>query len=471
MYKTLVWGLLTQRILWLSGNRLMIHSVNSTQEGKLSIPDIERVKLTLEEWKCGNSQLVMCIMQLVKVLVEKHVVDGSVGPILHEWLRALNQVGYEMPQLSSTNETCVSEDVIFRPVDYSQLVHRKPRSGKPLIPVKNVQDLYRTYQDTCSQSKQNKFDVKINFTHPWVQFENVLLVVTFNNPHYESIPFIETLYRAFFPYMMHCGPGLPNFTSAKMDKLKNFDFTFYSYGRTKDGHVSGAFNYECVTSAINMHFPVEGYLVISDDLLVSVYKTFDLRRFLSWYVPSKEVKTADITKLKECRLGMCDFYPHWYWWEAYQTEVLKLLSRMEREQYSSSVVNRCYRQLMVLNGGQHRVNGAYSDIYYIPDRIASEFSILTSLFLEEDIFLEIAIPSILRCLENTDDMEVLRGIASWEVERDFAWVSFTKQKFLGKSYLHPTKWSYLARGVPKFKDLYCDKILPYVHDRNGRLVG
>lgn len=470
-YKTLVWNYVVQKMLWLSGSRMMIHSVNSTLEHNLNFPNTERVQLTLEEWRCESRQLFVCIMEIVKVLVEKHLIDGSIGPILHEWLNALTKIGYKVPHVTAQlEETCASPDVIYQPIDYEQVVYRKKSmSKKPYIPVNNVQEIYLTHINTCSQSSENKFNVKINFTHPWIQFEDVLLIITYNNPHYETIPYIETLYRPFFPYILHCGPGLPNFQARKLKGLRNFAFSFYSYGDTKEGHPRGSFNYQCITGAINMHFPVEGYLVISDDMLISIYKTFDLRRYLVWYVPKQEIKTADVKKLKECRLGMCDFYARWHWWEDYQTQVLSLFRRMEKEQYILPLTNRCYRQLMLLNGGQHRANGAYSDIYYIPDRIASEFATLASLFLEEDIFLEIAIPTILRCLENTEDIETLRGIASWEMERDLAWVNFSKDKFLGKSYLHPTKWSYLANGNPDFKQFYCDKVLPYLHDSFGRL--
>ena len=470
-YKTLIWNFVVQKMLWLSGSRLLVLSTDSTLNHRLNFPSVDRVKFTLEEIHCESKEVFTCIMEIIKVLVEKHLVSGSIGPILHEWLNALVQIGYQVAQLKiNIEETCVSKDIIFHPIDYEQVVYRKSAlHKKPYIPVNNVQDIYLTYMDTCSHSNQNKFNVKINFTHPWTQFEDVLLIVTYNNPHYETIRYVETLYRPFYPYILHCGPGLPDFQNQKIKDSKNFAYSFYSYGDTKGDHAKGSFNYECITGAINMHYSVEGYLVISDDMLISTYKTFDLRRYLTWYLPKEEIKTADIKKLKECRLGMCDFYPYWHWWEDYQTKVISLFTRMEKEQYTSPLVNRCYRQLMVLNGGQYRANGAYSDIYYIPSRLAAEFATLTSLFLEEDIFLEIAIPTILRCLENTDDIEVLRGIASWELERDSAWMNFNKDKFLGKSYLHPTKWSYLATGVQEFKQFYCDNVLPYLHDNFGRL--
>ncbi len=470
-YKTLIWNYIVQKILWISGSQLLIHSTTSTVKETLKLPDVERVKLTLEEWHCASQKLFVCVMDLVKVAVEKRVVDGSIGPVLHEWLQALIAVGYEEPQLASNNScSCVSEQIIFHPVDYAQDVFRRSPSKRLYIPVNNVQNIYANHMKTCSTNMNNKFNVKINFTHPWVQFEDVLMIVTYNNPHYETIPHIETLYRPFFPYILHCGPGIPDVTSDRFAGLKKYTFSFYSYGRTKDGHPNGAFNYECVTSAINMHYPVEGYLVIADDMLVSIYKTFDLRRYLAWFVPKEQVKIGDVKKMKECRLGMCDFYSHWNWWEDYRTEIFNLLNRMDKEQYTSPIVNRCYRQLMLLNGGQYRVNGAYSDIYYIPERLSVEFAALADVFLQEDIFLEIAIPTIFRCLENTDDFEQLRGIASWEMERDQAWMSFNKEKFLGKSYLHPTKWSYLVNGNPNFKMMFCDKLLPYLHDRFGRLV-
>ncbi len=480
-----MWSFIVQKIMWLTGQRVLTYGSAPYKQGSTTdktLPEITQDFIS--RWQCKTVEVFTCIMEMVKSLTNQKLIDSTAMLVLHEWLHSLTQLGYEIKPresgLALFEDTC-SGDVIYNPIDYSQTVYTQPhRTRKPYIPANGIKSIQATHSRLCSKHSyynlrnsnnkpKNSLNIPINFTHPWIQFENILLVVTYNNPLYETVQYVETMHRPFFPFLIHCGPGVPDMDNT-LYKLKDFVFSFYSYKPTPEGHAKGAFNYECIAGIINMHYPVEGYLVMSDDMMISIFKLFDLPRHMTWFLPKEEIITADVQKLKTCRLGMCDFYPHWKWWEDYQSQTLSLLARLEREQHLSPLVHKCYRQLLVSTGGKHRAHGGFSDFYYIPYRLAKDFASLLSIFREEDVFLEITIPTIIRCLELQEDIITIRGSVNWMHDRDQPWIFLSKKHFLGKSFLHPTKWSFLAEGAPDFKKFFCEQVMPYLHDQFGRLT-
>ena len=134
-----------------------------------------------------------------------------------------------------------------------------------------------------------------------------------------------------------------------------------------------------------------------------------------------------------------------------------------------SVLSRCYRKLIQSNGALLRANGGYSDIYYVPRRQIANFVRLAQFFLRHNIFLEIAIPTIVQCLEMDDNIAGLHGIQSWDADyRDTPWHYFRRTELVGKSYFHPTKWGFAAKGSKNHTLFFC-KTLEYMYDKYGRI--
>ena len=310
----------------------------------------------------------------------------------------------------------------------------------------------------------------VNLAEPWTQFSDILLIVVFNNPLYGIIPYVELIYRSFFPLIVYCGPQM--ISTKSFPDLEKYIISFVAYGESPEGHVPGAFSYRCVTLAMDMGYSVHGYLTVADDMIVFPHRLTFFPRHAVWYLPLKEVRIGEIRKLRECRLGMCDFFPHWNWWEEYQTQSFSVIKMLQKQQHTDYLINRCYRQLVHLNGGEFKLNGAYSDVFYIPSRLGADFKRLVNIFLEHEVFVEIAVPTILQCLENLEDVHPLPGTSIWEVSRDQTWLYWTVGNVIGKTYFHPTKWTYMysQNGTAQHKTILCAHILPFLHDRYARFV-
>ena len=150
------------------------------------------------------------------------LLNDSIAFSYSRWLDALDKTCFMFPQFNdSFNEAC--EKVLWYAIDYSVPTLRRRFGAGLYSPVTNIEPLTKLY-----------------FAHPCTQFDDVLLLVVFNKPHYEAFQFVETLYRPFFPNILYCG-------TAKIDVnrypgVNNFTFSFISYGETPRVHIAGASN-------------------------------------------------------------------------------------------------------------------------------------------------------------------------------------------------------------------------------------
>lgn len=466
---TVLLKLLVQKVLWSAGARVMLwHTLyNHITQPSTRPSDGDVILLDkINNIYCDKTSLKQCVMSCLAILLDNRLVTQSHMDTVAKWFDALTFIG-KMATSPLRKDICHKDFLVYSPVDFSTPVYRKTRYSKaPYVPSANIDASSELFKDTCSKYQLPK-DVHINFTHPWEQLSDVLLLVIFNNAHYEVIPYLEVMYRTFFPYMLYCGPGLPNAT--QWEAMKRFKVTFISYSYTPVGHFPGSFNYECVAMAMSMSYSVAGYAVMADDVLLSIANLYERKRHLVWYMAPSEVNTGDIRKLRECRLGMCDYHPRTRWWEDYKHQTFNALSLLKKGQYYNRLHHRCYNQLIALTGAEFRMFSGNADFYYVPQRLAKEFSELAILFRKEKLFLELAVPTILRCLENPEDMEKLVPLLLWMNSRNTPWLHFTSKDFKLKSFMHPTKWAALAAGSSDFQEFYCTHVLPFLHDYFGRI--
>ena len=217
-----------------------------------------------------------------------------------------------------------------------------------------------------------------------------------------------------------------------------------------------------------MRYTVDGYLFIADDLLLLLNPVSNLPHDRVWFIPEKEIRTGDMKVLRECQFGMCDFFPSWVWWKDYRNESISVLTDMKQKGEKFWIFNRCFNDLKRINGAELRLNGGYSDIYYIPHRLSSDFLELSHLFLDHRVFLEIAVPSVIRCLTSTD-IEPLPGLRNWFESRDHPWNFFSRSHLFGQTCLHPVKWSRMNEGSHNLTSMFCDYVIPYTFDPLARL--
>ncbi len=453
--------MIMQRLLWLSGKKIVAQSAKWKNENISGYSDLEINETMILQWMCNSENLRNCTLQLVTATMGMGALKQSDKETIQHWLQALSQIGYIFTDMRTKLHTNCNSHVVFNPLHVTEHHHGEG----PVTPIPNLPVINQMYEKTCPHHMNEDLSVPITFSKPWVQFDNILLLIVFNKPHYESVPHIETLYRPFFPYILYCGPGMPDLNSPN-SKLGKYDLSFCPYPPTKPHFLKGAFNYECMAAAITMQFQVEGIFFVADDALVSVQQLTTKSFSHPWYLSTQCTTIADVVRQKECFNGVCNKKYSWYWWRPETKRCVRLVNRMKTES-NTSTIGKCYRQLALRNGGVNRLNSGLADVYYIPKKLTSDFLTLSKYFLKLDIWLEIAVPSIIQCTEGINRTQVLLGI--WGKKIFSPWLHFTQEKFQSTAFLHPTKWGHVAKGNPKFRDFYCNKVLPWIHDRHGRI--
>ena len=90
-------------------------------------------------------------------------------------------------------------------------------------------------------------------------------------------------------------------------------------------------------------------------------------------------------------------------------------------------------------------------------------ALLSRVYFESRTFLEVAVPEILTCLVQPNQVEQVQGLILWGEGRDEFW-RYAPEIISGKKdFLHPHKLSYVMRNDPKFVSSFCEEILPFVH--------
>ena len=177
--------------------------------------------------------------------------------------------------------------------------------------------------------------------------------------------------------------------------------------RDRDVHefniVRGIFGYECLANAIreNHELGFEGYFYINDDVILNFWNLIKIKFDLT--------KIWSFTTFKAPLYGKTP--THWYWWispfgfEKVRNAVKQIQSLSGRFPSYKRVMDTYQSNG---NGSVYAYNGR-SDIVYVPRQYAIQFQDLSSIFRREDVFLEIAIPTITRFLALERNIKTLHG--------------------------------------------------------------
>ncbi len=454
-----VWDFLVQKVLHHSNHSIMLHGTGAAPYTKyLSEKNSYDLLRHLKSVAIpGEGSTAAIIKNLLSALHEDSLLAKTsawFGTIfdLQDW-------NMEIP-----SPVCLSNSVIYRPVSYLSNRHKKSS-----LPIENLPAIQTLHANVCKKYA-NITSSTIHFKTPWIQFDSILLVVVFNNPIYETIPYLEAIYRPFFPRILYCGPEqLSVSQNPALQALEYYEFSFISYGKSPEGHVPGALNYKCTELAAQIGYEVQGLLVIGDDLLLVTQFIKTLNPNKVWYVPLREIRTVDIENRVECRLGTCDHVKMWPWFPRYWPNMESLFKAFQEQQSAVPLVNKCVRNLVKVNGAKFRANGAYSDFYYIPTSIAKDFAKLMHIFADHKVFVEIAVATIMQCLVPAEEREFVTGPKLWGKNRDDIWKFFKLIRAFRTGYLHPMKWSYVSRGREQYIALFCNVIM-FMHNSKGEIT-
>ena len=232
------------------------------------------------------------------------------------------------------------------------------------------------------------------------KFKNVLLVVHYNHPWYESVSFIQELYSKSFPNIVFYG-----------DKHGSCDSNIHIVRTCK-----GAYFTRVMAHVFAKYPQYQGYVFLQDDCLMNFrnYLRFDIEKI--WFLAN----TRDQFK----RALLNEEKADWHFGGGAGNKILRIafpqLLPEELAQYNS-------------NHGEGVAIGEMCDMFYVPGKFAHQLIRLCNIF--RDVFCELSVATILSCVENIDHWERLNRL--WSLNCDVAMMHYSPEL----DWVHPLKFS------------------------------
>ena len=381
---------------------------------------------------------------------------------IKNWLNDLETIGYIEPKIINAENSaikCTNEiNPALFPVRFTPK-YQKPIDMDTYCCNGSMFDVYNNFEsinyliEFCQLANYTFDGVSPSFLSTKPKSSNITLLITFNREvRPVNIITLKHLYASYFNNIIFCGKGILSQLNDEIGAFKKFDsYTFIDLDT-----VNGYYHYFCMTKAIEMNFVTDGILLMSDDVLLKYWHLGKLDKNKIWYPYSlKEICVHEVYKGNP-KLNS------WMWWNTHMgiDSILKTWDYFNKAQNNSisiekenlNIINSYLNRLDKINANKSnytRVCVHGSDFFYLNARNFKRYHYISSLFRQFDVFLEIAVPTILAGIENVT--EIINGTYTWSGQ-----INLESYDTLGY-FAHPVKISQYYNN-PKGK-IFCSKFI------------
>jgi hypothetical protein len=235
-------------------------------------------------------------------------------------------------------------------------------------------------------------------------FSDILLIINYNTPFYQTMDFLKEIYSPVFP-----------------------NIVFYGEDFHPEVHViahhRGWWGHEVLRDAMIRYPNYRGYLCLQDDCFLNFWNLTRLDKNKVWFNRSYYHPVEYLINIDEVN-------NFWGWWnlpsgrEAMLNVFLTLPERY---------LEKAAEQLGVGN-----VSIRLCDCIYLPVRLRQDYIDACAYFSNPPVFVEIAQPFILFCIEGEDNWEFLN--MHWVWPHDRAITEYSPEY----DWVHPFKFSSIA---------------------------
>ncbi|XP_071086221.1 uncharacterized protein [Haliotis cracherodii] len=456
-----IWrGYWAQRLLWEMGGNLGFFPPNAFQKRNshsymkdaVDEKDLyfqtERLVDFLSKWRCGaDKTFFACMAKLSTDMEHEQFWEERDVRLTSLWIKDLNTLGYKEPEripfgllkdsaqvtndLKLPNQTYLTDQQVnvtfWAPEQTPPRIFSTDKESPAFV--SHISQIV-SYCSNQSFSTYKLKDFKIPITYP-----NLLLIVVFNWPHYENLAFLEMMYSLHFPHIVYCGTNKDQFDAHAKLLHKPLSFIELDIG-------DGWFGHNCLIQAMKMQFRVDGYLYISDDVLLNMWNIHlsplnKLWVYRSSVVQQSEPMTWD--RLKNPKVGL----------KTYKA-ALEALNFVDAHRYT------LFTEMLLNNSGFE--NGFFigaSDIAYVPEHYKDDFLYYMEHFSKFNLYLEIIFPTVFRGIEKLNNLYEIPGTYIQHGD-----VNGTKKYFEPRHFfLHTVKLSKLIYK-PEGRKFFCETFFP-----------
>lgn len=189
----------------------------------------------------------------------------------------------------------------------------------------------------------------------------------------------------------------------------------------------------------------------NDDMIINWWNLVQRDRNKIWQGPEK----IDFRQIMDQK----NILSKWVWWNTNNglpacRRFYKELENLSRQPTNS---NNSYQVALSNGNGFLRCGKGWSDFFYIPDRLSSNFITLSTVAFNEKLYLEIAVNIILRSLDHVTNFEITNGVFLPDIgvrvnTPKLFWAHYD----LNMSLIHPFK---INRGKSEYNTYMLKKIV------------
>ncbi|ESO05870.1 hypothetical protein HELRODRAFT_159950 [Helobdella robusta] len=407
-----------------------------------------KCKKVFEKFHTCKNEWPLAVLYCVLSIFRRLFSSASYAS-LDNWMNVLREINFNITQFIGRNKCVKHSPMILHPVR-----QKFDSQQKLTYEIANLKVSEEYYEKICSTYKSPMQDKNKSFSRePSNQNADILLLITFNSPHYETIPLLELVHRATYPYIIYCGHEQLTYRN----NSSNYYVSFVTYDQYESQN-QGTLNYQCAVKIMKLRMNFEGILAIGDDIFLNI-NTSNASTSKNWVVASGD-QIADLNTMKGCSSkAFCTIPLTWTWWKEYRPEIFRVYDKWGELMKNDLDLEIARNRLMNITGGEVRAIGNTADIYFVSKNFYSVILKLLDIFIGEKVFLEIAIPTALRSISGYDDILTLEGHMEWGNNRNMPWNFLNNESMRGKHFAHPVKLSYVLKNDTNNLNMYCNCIV------------
>ena len=313
------------------------------------------------------TSLPHCMIVLYTELVNNGFLnDAKDISLIHEWIKALNSLSYLFPEFHHNKECLAKGENLYTPnwnfTDHSFC--NVTTDSPTLVPKERSQ---------CGDS--------------------LLTVVHINLGHKEVIPIWLAQWQYVYPNPVFYISDLRKHKSSGSCILEPTDYFAISCNVKDD---RGYLAYESMINAITRYPNYSNYLFIHDDAYIS-HKSL------------QNVLEEGVSAI--CKSTFVDKPIAWFWRSSVLNSIKLLASRdnfLENSIYRNYTGKFCpelYTDKSKMTEGNYRFYRNMADVFILTQKDIQTFNITINMYLEVDMFLEVAVPNTFRCALNAKEID------------------------------------------------------------------
>ena len=330
----------------------------------------------LEKWRCESSYgTISSLKQLYTDLYPS--LGLEITALLNAWLEIFSSQRFSTPKRIPLDANRLAEKDDGRPLQLTAAKSMHNISPGVSLP-ENV------FAGKCKDANGTLYTPKIPANH---QITDILLVIIFNVPQFlVQIPLLEYMYWRHFKHRLYCTDSLVEFqklyASKNPDKPVNFIEVIAEHGD---------WGYECASFASRIGYQVAGYLQIGDDVLLNAWNLYTLPRGMPWFQKSMRIAHLDNQLVPD--LWRLKFWGMWTSEYFGRNSVVTVYNKLQTLRKEPGIIGKKVSALLdtlrVITGCNRCFMYEASDIFYIPAKIAEDFSFFADIFALGKVHMEV----------------------------------------------------------------------------------